>query len=77
MPIINPFIMIKAKNEHRIYIIGSCYFSMITVDLCRQSKSRWHSWIAQPPPKGQVGGSNPLRDANEIKVYSEDIGGAF
>ncbi len=29
-------------------------------------KSRWHSWIAQPPPKGQVGGSNPLRDASEI-----------
>ena len=24
----------------------------------------WHSWIAQPPPKGQVGGSNPPGSAN-------------
>lgn len=37
---------------------------MIEVDL--SITSRWHSWIAQPPPKGQVGGSNPLRDANII-----------
>src|SRR4051812_27979237 len=29
-------------------------------------KSRWHSWIAQPPPKGQVAGSNPARDASII-----------
>ena len=27
----------------------------------RRSKPRWHRWIAQSPPKGQVGGSNPLR----------------
>jgi hypothetical protein len=25
-------------------------------------KSRWRSWIARPPPKGQVAGSNPARD---------------
>ena len=24
---------------------------------------RWHSWIARPPPKGQVAGSNPARSA--------------
>ncbi len=33
--------------------------------------SRWHSWIAQPPPKGQVAGSNPARDANGIKRLRE------
>jgi hypothetical protein len=27
-------------------------------------KPRWHSWIARPPPKGKVRGSNPLRGAN-------------
>lgn len=37
---------------------------MIEVDL--SITSRWHSWIAQPPPKGQVSGSNPLWDANKI-----------
>ena len=25
---------------------------------------RWHSWIARPPPKGQVAGSNPARGTN-------------
>ncbi len=32
--------------------------------------SRWRRWIAQPPPKGQVGGSNPPRDAQFPKVYT-------
>ena len=27
---------------------------------------RWHSWIARSPPKGQVGGSNPLRSAIDL-----------
>ena len=26
---------------------------------------RWHSWIARPPPKGQVPGSNPGRGASK------------
>ena len=29
--------------------------------------SQWRSWIARPPPKGQVAGSNPAWDTNEIK----------
>ncbi len=32
---------------------------------------RWHSWIAQSPPKGQVGGSNPPRGTNKINVGYE------
>jgi hypothetical protein len=39
-------------------------FPMDKARLARES--RWHSWIAQPPPKGQVAGSNPARDANVI-----------
>ena len=32
--------------------------------------SRWHSWIARPPPKGQVRGSNPLRGAKiQLQFY--------
>ena len=27
---------------------------------------RWHSWIARPPPKGQVSGSNPLRGTTKL-----------
>jgi hypothetical protein len=33
-----------------------------------RKKSRWHRWIAQSPPKGQVGGSNPLRGAILLKL---------
>jgi hypothetical protein len=29
---------------------------------------RWHSWIAQPPPKGQVAGSNPAWGAMKYRV---------
>ena len=29
---------------------------------------RWHSWIARPPPKGQVSGSNPLRGTTILKA---------
>lgn len=32
----------------------------------RDDMLRWHSWIARSPPKGQVGGSNPLRSAIEF-----------
>src|SRR5687768_8468114 len=45
-----------------------CYFNFssfvqkIPVAILNHT-SRWRRWIAQPPPKGQVGGSNPLRDA--------------
>ncbi len=27
---------------------------------------RWHSWIAQSPPKGQVAGSNPAWGTNHV-----------
>ncbi len=30
-------------------------------------------WIARPPPKGQVGGSTPLRGANEINRLRIEI----
>lgn len=30
---------------------------------------RWHSWIARPPPKGQVAGSNPAR-GTKISISS-------
>jgi hypothetical protein len=39
--------------------------------------SRWHRWIAQPPPKGQVGGSNPPWDANKNKGIYLKICDAF
>ena len=29
--------------------------------ILRPHKPRWHSWIARPPPKGQVTGSTPVR----------------
>ncbi len=29
--------------------------------------------LLNPPPKGQVGGSNPLRDANEINILYESF----
>ncbi len=31
-------------------------------------------WIARPPPKGQVGGSNPPRDAMLIKWLNAEGG---
>ena len=34
-------------------------------------RPRWRSWIAQPPPKGQVAGSNPARGTIEINKLSE------
>ena len=37
---------------------------------------RWHSWIARPPPKGQVPGSNPGRGAiifHKVLIYIEII----
>ena len=39
----------------------------LKLDLRIFTKSRWRSWIARPPPKGQVAGSNPARDTNKIK----------
>ncbi len=32
------------------------------------STSQWRSWIARPPPKGQVAGSNPAWDASKTKA---------
>ena len=50
-------------------------FTNHTGKLAKQ-KSRWRSRIARPPPKGQVAGSNPARDANEINGlhdFHEDL----
>lgn len=44
---------------------------MMSLDFQRIYASRWHSWIAQPPPKGQVSGSNPLWDASESSYKNE------
>lgn len=29
-------------------------------------------YLLNPPPKGQVAGSNPARDANETRAYSKE-----
>ena len=35
--------------------------------------SQWRSWIARPPPKGQVAGSNPAWDTSQILKISKPI----
>ena len=36
--------------------------------------SQWRSWIARPPPKGQVAGSNPAWDTNKTKRLKKQLG---
>ena len=44
--------------------------------ICRNKDvAQWLNWIEQPPPKGQVAGSNPAWVTSGLVIYSRDAWG--